>query len=574
MKADMVYVEKKDFDKKYPRVINGRDLLKMEDEEILDLIKPEYGELKKHAAADWKYAKVIAESMGIGIESQEMNMLRVICLGHDIGGVLGYSHDERIEQDLMHEAKKKQISFAERDIKKIIDDFAANGIDLEEEYRDFVRTMDHGSNSVKVMTEKGIFIPADVKSLIVKHMGSPDDSEEWSEKEKLLFSIFVIADVFECGNSYYKQAGGYYKHAGKFETPEETLHFLKYIKFKSKGDISFEYMDNALDAVTRLIDSDDTGFKECIDYSRTPIEDTDINTPDILPVDRFEDDVNSRRAETILETNKAAEYLDSADTDLESYKDLDAMVSSVKLQNAVDSVLGLVGEMDGEDMPGEIRRSADILWQDRRFIMTDSIITSLIVLGRKAKARGEELIIGLGTDWIPGYKKRSLQHSAINPIIKELLTLGSTLKRMGLDNVRLIYSEEKELSRKVMEEAEDSGTSFKNVVILASEKSIVSSSFDPLRSTAYEEKAFLAGIDPGMLEKKKAPEGKVNYIDIIKMLSIALELARGKTVGGVPVIKQYMPLIRTVIFMPRSEPVDYEDIKRIRDNYLYALRSA
>ena len=79
----------------------GRNLLDMEEDEIISIIDPRQNELKKHSRADWKYAQLLAGIFDIQKGSLEWKMLRSICLAHDIGGILGNKRDEDIEKALL-----------------------------------------------------------------------------------------------------------------------------------------------------------------------------------------------------------------------------------------------------------------------------------------------------------------------------------------------------------------------------------------------------------------------------------------------------------------------------------------
>lgn len=127
--------------------------------------------------------------------------------------------------------------------------------------------MDHANNSLRILDAAGITVPDDVRFVISRHMDEPTQEEfdSWSEVRKVLFACFTIADVFECGNNYYKQAGGYYKHARRFEEPYQTISFMKNIKFKGRT-----YLQLAIDLVEKQILVSD--FISAVLYSRSPIE--------------------------------------------------------------------------------------------------------------------------------------------------------------------------------------------------------------------------------------------------------------------------------------------------------------
>ncbi|RKY40639.1 MAG: hypothetical protein DRP85_08215, partial [Candidatus Makaraimicrobium thalassicum] len=79
------------------------------------------------------------------------------------------------------------------------------------------------------------------------------------------------------------------------------------------------------------------------------------------------------------------------------------------------------------DLPDNIISAAADIKENIDMLETDSIIAGLITLARSARREKQNLIIGLETDWIPGYEKGEMQHGAINPLIKEIESLGDTL---------------------------------------------------------------------------------------------------------------------------------------------------
>jgi hypothetical protein len=58
------------------------------------------------------------------------------------------------------------------------------------------------------------------------------------------------------------------------------------------------------------------------------------------------------------------------------------------------------------------------------------------------------------------------------------------------------------------------------------------------------------------------------------MLSITLELASGKPAPDLPLINSYDPELRIVIFLPRAEPVNYQDLLIKYRNEMKALVAA
>ncbi|OGW76010.1 MAG: hypothetical protein A2Z72_07700 [Omnitrophica bacterium RBG_13_46_9] len=199
----------------------------------------------------------------------------------------------------------------------------------------------------------------------------------------------------------------------------------------------------------------------------------------------------------------------------------------------------------------------------------DGIVGTALAMAKTAKADDQNLIIGLETEWIPGcdriYGGRMLQHSAINPLIKEIESLEKNLRRMGLDNVKVIHDEGDSLAKRLLATAGETKTKLTNVVVLASKGTIESDAFSPLRSTKTDKRAFLAGVDDRELDRFYGDFGeaadKQLYIRIMEMLSITLELASGKEAPDLPIIMSYDKEARTLIFLPRAEPMNYQELQ-------------
>jgi galactokinase/mevalonate kinase-like predicted kinase/radical SAM superfamily enzyme YgiQ (UPF0313 family) len=233
--------------------------------------------------------------------------------------------------------------------------------------------------------------------------------------------------------------------------------------------------------------------------------------------------------------------------------------ASVILKRAIDKLM--------KPSP-EAATPFDIPAQETIRSESDNVIASIIVLARKAKRDGQKLIIGLDTGWIPGMDETGYgtQRDAIGPVITEIENLGDKLHSLGLDNVTVIHKNGEELSDALLAERRKTGTKFSNIVVLASRAALASERFAELRSTDSEERAFLAAVDPAEIEAYMAGHpgresaGRLN-IELLKMLSIALDLASGKEPPQMPLILSYDRKLRIVTFLPKAEPADYEALR-------------
>lgn len=206
-------------------------------------------------------------------------------------------------------------------------------------------------------------------------------------------------------------------------------------------------------------------------------------------------------------------------------------------------------------------------------IEADGIVSSLIAIAARIKkdnvagGRNERLYIGFAADWIPGYGEQgSLTHMAVSPLLAYIKTsLTKALEAMGLNNAELVYAEKSdELAGLMLAKVRDTNTKMSNVVVIGSRKALSSEIYDPLRSTADEEGALLAGIDSTELETyanehRDLPEELVD-LNILEILSIVLRVASGREPPDMPGLL-YDHNLKMLIFLPRAQPVKYEILR-------------
>ncbi|MFH1846978.1 MAG: hypothetical protein ABH869_05420 [Candidatus Omnitrophota bacterium] len=232
---------------------------------------------------------------------------------------------------------------------------------------------------------------------------------------------------------------------------------------------------------------------------------------------------------------------------------------------------------EGETFSAEVESAVLDIKNNIDKFEAGSLIANIIILARKARRGGQKLILGLETDWIPGYEDDgSYQHNAINPLINKIRDLQIELRKMGLDII-IIDCKGEDLASAVLKEAEDSEVDLSNVVVMASKDTIYSKAFKPLLNVANAKKPFLAVIDPAeLLEAYKLGQekpGKDICVEIMKMLLITLELASGNDVSELEIIKKYSKEKRIVLFEPKAEPVDMEEVRIFYKLKLLALKS-
>jgi glycerophosphoryl diester phosphodiesterase len=575
--ADLIYVETEDLDRDRPRCPDRRYIMDMSDEDILALYEPRYAELKKHVKSDWAIARSIAVEMGWEVTSEKMNMLRVICLAHDAGGILGYAYDEDVEKELLETAKENGIDPHDVPPRQLLKELRRAGVDTDIEIERFAPYADHALNTLRKLDSMNIDMPESVRKIIAEHMNIvDDDTPGWSEEEKELFSVFVTADVFECGNSYYKQAGGYYKHDGSFEAPRQTIDFMRNVKFSAAAGRTFHYMEPVLRTAERMAENRNRGFFGALEYSRSPL------LSKKGPVRAGEEEavlkrqINSRRGNTIECLKLLGPGIFGKDDPVDlpqspvTYQELNIRSSSYAVRSVTEKVL-----KEAEKAPAikefNARKLAELRGYEN-YIDIDGIVASLLMLCMDAAGRDSSMILGIETDWLYGGPGGELLRSASEPLIKALGSVDRSLRRLGIDNLIVIHEPADMLALKLEKKAREKGVPLSDIVVLAAEKTISSEDFSPMVSTAYEPGAFLAGVDTAFLDAERPGGTVLPDADIAALLCMTLELACGKEINS-PVIKEYNRLLRRVIFLPRARGLDYKRLRERDLNYAKLLRS-
>ena len=291
-----------------------------------------------------------------------------------------------------------------------------------------------------------------------------------------------------------------------------------------------------------------------------------------------ESTINNNRTKTVTATNKIVTFLNEKiriyDTlNISELKKLKREITTLELRTGIENVLEFldIWITYAEDMhiidaqPAEVKEAVGKVNTTLKTLETDSVIAATITMARKAKRKNEKLIIGFETSWIPGFKRGNLQHNALNPLVKEIESLGDTFRNIGLDNVIIVHESAKDLAEEIIKISNDTATTFSNVVVLASNDLIESNKFDHLRTSQGKKGAFLAGINPEKLvkayEKEKENVDSQLNVKIIEMLSISLELAMGKDISSLPIVAKYDKELRRIIFLPVAEPIDYNDLR-------------
>ncbi|KJJ85658.1 secreted protein containing Peptidase M23 domain protein [Candidatus Omnitrophus magneticus] len=212
--------------------------------------------------------------------------------------------------------------------------------------------------------------------------------------------------------------------------------------------------------------------------------------------------------------------------------------------------------------------------------MKNPIIFPLLLLGRHLKKKKEYLILGLDTSWIPGYKKMSLQHDSINPLIKEIKNLEKTFRDAGLDNIIIVHETPDKLAGEISKKIQETKTKTSNAIILGAQKTLANDSFVKFLDNIDEkDRPFLAEINPSELEKFYAQHGEdLNNqleIEILDMLDITIKLALDNSLfTNLPEGVSYDPKTRKAFFLPKAKPVSFEKQREYYENKRLSLIAA
>jgi hypothetical protein len=284
--------------------------------------------------------------------------------------------------------------------------------------------------------------------------------------------------------------------------------------------------------------------------------------------------VNNRRAQFVIDANKLASSIAVGTGSKPALQDMsfNEDMSTAELKAKLTILSSAAGK--GKEITA--------LQKALVKVETDSIIASIIAKSRLVQ-EGQKLIIGIETDWIPGMNEKGYgsQHDAINPLLREIEDIGTKLKALGLDNVEIIHKSKSDLGNAVLQRAGVTNTNMSNIIILGSNDNIQAfiknGTFQKLTAQGDTERAFLAGIDPTSLAetyaKAKGAGSQIASVNVIEMLSIALELALGKEPPKSPIIVSYDRQTRVVVFLPKAAPVDYDLMKSAYEGQRAALAS-
>lgn len=260
--------------------------------------------------------------------------------------------------------------------------------------------------------------------------------------------------------------------------------------------------------------------------------------------------------------------------------EFDRKTPSAAMKTMAQKLIAAVSAIDKAKVPPQVNDNIAYMTSRLDRLEPDSITASLIVRARKAKREGKKFIIGIETDWIPGFDdKSSLQRNTTSSLIKGIEAITAVLHALNLENsVEVVHSSSGALARDIMARVGGNTSDLSNVLVLASTKTVDSPDFQVLKSTATEPRAFIAAVDTADLDKWYG-ENKYSTeqpdIKLVEMLSIALELSIGNTsypASQLPLVLEYKPGQRMIVFLPKAVPVDINELRKRYDLQLELLR--
>ncbi|MBU0605959.1 MAG: glutamate racemase [Candidatus Omnitrophica bacterium] len=175
----------------------------------------------------------------------------------------------------------------------------------------------------------------------------------------------------------------------------------------------------------------------------------------------------------------------------------------------------------------------------------------------QAPPQSQGLIIALGTSWIKGYERiedgktfRHLQGKDLNGLVTSIRTYCES------KGIPFIVDDDDKLLARINAERARAGKAGAKVVVLAGKETVTSDEFATLRND--KKSAFVVGVDSQELTTD-------SYIRLMEMLTLALKLSIGFEITqdstSIEIIKD--DKLHIYIFIPRAEPMKYEQLKMI-----------
>ena len=202
-----------------------------------------------------------------------------------------------------------------------------------------------------------------------------------------------------------------------------------------------------------------------------------------------------------------------------------------------------------------IRDEITILEESAEKKSVDDLLDTIKIRAREAGQKGQKLIVGVGTSWIPGYGDQgSGQYMALNPIFTEL--------RNGyFSNVVFVDSPDTGLAQALRKKAAEMGTSYENIMALAGEDTVSGKDFKEFR----DENSFLMGVDTCNFKNL----GYTPHVWILDMIYVMMAVAGDDPLLDDEEADSLYPLLgfkrkgaKRGIFEPEADRMDIEKYRR------------
>ena len=215
------------------------------------------------------------------------------------------------------------------------------------------------------------------------------------------------------------------------------------------------------------------------------------------------------------------------------------------------------------------------LLSEKKDSATD-FIDRVILRAMVAKQRGEKVVIGIDTSWIPEGQLRLV--SGLNGLLNELTRRS---KKKGLDNVIIVKGNGTILASDIEAQrnkanSEGFDVPMSNIVILGDEELLKRSEFESFRSHPEpRSRAFFAGV---RLPKDFSDK---SYIRLLEMLTLAVEHAFGRPAHNEHItVEAFRPdgskpaVPRYIILIPEATSFDYNVLNNIYNGQRKVVSSA
>jgi len=259
------------------------------------------------------------------------------------------------------------------------------------------------------------------------------------------------------------------------------------------------------------------------------------------------------RALVLKELAKASKEIiavstaEGAEASTPNFKEASGTEASLGMKiRPVDGPQFFAQRVDGEAVNADVAEIVDV------FLKT---ILDLM----DAADHDKPTILALETDWIPAE-----QRAIIQPLLSMIYRIAG---KNGFGNLIIMHGKAEGFAGKITAKCDETGTPLHQVIVLASQGSILAGLFNELMSTEEKKGALLAGINPANLYSAKA--GTVNNIRLLEMFSIAMRLAMDESAAVANEFIDVTPgeiggkqLKRFFILIPKEEPIDFEILKK------------